>query len=61
MNEEKQLQAITYQDGVMKKKFEQYPEIIFADTTYKKKELNFPVTFIIVVDGIKNQRWQQSS
>ncbi|XP_074661111.1 zinc finger SWIM domain-containing protein 3-like [Tubulanus polymorphus] len=45
------LRAIYYQDNIMKKKFNKYPELLIADATYKLNNLRMPVFLQIVVDG----------
>ena len=43
--------GIYYQDAIMVKKFEESPELLMADATYKLNNLRMPVFLQLVVDG----------
>ena len=45
------LKAIYYQDEVMKKKFDQFPELVLVDATYKLNDMRMPVFLQLVIDG----------
>lgn len=49
-NFSKQLQGIFIQDNEMKDSFKNYPELIFADSTYKLLDLELPI-FILMVEN----------
>ncbi|XP_055955235.1 zinc finger SWIM domain-containing protein 1 isoform X2 [Patella vulgata] len=50
-DEDGTLRAIYYQDEVMKKKYDLFPELIIADATYKLNDMRMPVFLQMVVDG----------
>ncbi|KAJ8281155.1 hypothetical protein GJAV_G00064170 [Gymnothorax javanicus] len=45
------LEAIYYQDEMMKWKFKCFPELLMVDATYKLNDIRMPVFLQIVVDG----------
>ncbi|XP_055957380.1 uncharacterized protein LOC130010441 [Patella vulgata] len=45
------LEAIYYQDEVMKKKYDCFPELLLVDVTYKLNDLRMPVFLQLIVDG----------
>ena len=51
LTEESQLKGIFFQDEEMKKAFEQYPEVILVDATYKINDLRMPLYLILSIDG----------
>ena len=51
MDEDKTLSAIYYQDEVMKRKFEFYPEVMLVDGTYKLNKYRMPLYLQMVIDG----------
>ena len=51
LTEENQLKVIYFQDEEMKKAFEQYPEVILVDATYKTNDLRMPPYLILTIDG----------
>lgn len=45
------LNAIYYQDDIMKKTFNAYPDLLMLDATYKLNDLRMPVYILVCVDG----------
>ena len=50
-NDQKELLGVHFQDDLMKRAFDAYPEILFIDATYKLLELRFPLYIILIEDG----------
>lgn len=48
---EENFKCLFYQDRYMQHMFEQFPEIILVDATYKLLELRLPVYLVLVIDG----------
>lgn len=50
-DEKKILQGLFWQDQDMKRDFQNFPELIFFDGTYKLLDINFTCYIFLVADG----------
>ncbi|KAH8025880.1 hypothetical protein HPB51_013585 [Rhipicephalus microplus] len=50
-DENRELQAVYFQDDVMKKSFQCWPEVIFIDATYKLLETRMSCFLVIIENG----------
>ncbi|PAA92061.1 hypothetical protein BOX15_Mlig017792g2, partial [Macrostomum lignano] len=49
--EQQIVEAISFQNGSMKSMFNQFPEVLFIDATYKLNNLRMPVFLVVIEDG----------
>lgn len=50
-NAENELEAVYFQDGRMKSCFQNYPDLLMFDGTYKLNDRRMPLVVLLVIDG----------
>lgn len=50
-NQLNELEAVYFQDGKMKENFENYPDVVMFDGTYKLNDRRMPLIIVLSIDG----------